>query len=214
MILLVLGQSNACNCGQGLHSSKSGRVIDAKRGTIHPMADPLSGDASEQGEGGSIWSRLADFIPDLTVIPAATAGSYVKDWERLIDLVMMRLTVKPTHVVWQQGEAEANHTNMSSCEYAQRVGVIFEKMRVEFYTPVFVAQCTVCENGDHAFSNHAAIRAGQRLLVNPAKQIYAGPDLDRVTERFDGCHFSAAGLDRGARLWYDCLMTVAAVAAE
>jgi len=32
------------------------------------------------------------------------------------------------------------------------------------------------------------VRAAQRVVIDPTSGILAGPDTDRITDRFDGCH--------------------------
>jgi hypothetical protein len=65
--------------------------------------------------------------------------------------------------------------------------------------PAFVAVTTRCS----AFVPNPDIRTAQQDLVNPELGIFAGPDTDVLDEtfRYDGCHFSDAGLDMHANLW-------------
>jgi hypothetical protein len=73
--------------------------------------------------------------------------------------------------------------------------------------PVYVARASFCANGEHPYRNHEAVRAAQRGLVSLSRGIRPGPDTDTLgtLDRYDGCHFSAAGLDRHAELWLTVL---------
>ena len=116
-----------------------------------------------------------------------------------------------TATVWQQGEAEANHTRMSSEAYQLHLlDVIADLRSRNVFAPIFIAQCSLCETGERPFRNHDSIRSGQRATVNPKFGVFAGPDTDLVTTEFrsDGCHFSAAGLDQCADAWLEVFASV------
>ena len=66
--------------------------------------------------------------------------------------------------------------------------------------PIYVAQCSRIPWG-----TSEAIRLAQRELPNERERIFAGPDIDNVTARDEGGHFSSAGLQQAAELWYQVL---------
>lgn len=55
------------------------------------------------------------------------------------------------------------------------------------------------------------VRAAQRVVSDPTRGILAGPDTDRITDRFDGCHMGRQGLTDHARAWREVLMRDAIV---
>ena len=227
-VILVLGQSNAGNHGEGLHRpAREVFVLNFLTMRCHRANDPLPG---ASGAGGSVWSRLGDRLIERGVfkrvlfVPLAFGGTFIADWipggkmhARAV-LALSRLQtmhgagILPiTATVWQQGEAEANHTRMSSEAYQLHLlDVIADLRSRNVFAPIFIAQCSLCETGERPFRNHDSIRSGQRATVNPKFGVFAGPDTDLVTTEFrsDGCHFSAAGLDQCADAWLEVFASV------
>ncbi len=227
-VILVLGQSNAGNHGEGLHRpAREVFVLNFLTMRCHRANDPLPG---ASGSGGSVWSRLGDRLIERGVfkrvlfIPLAFGGTFITDWipggkmHARVALALSRLQtmhgagILPiTAAVWQQGEAEANHTRMSSEAYRLHLLDIISDLRSRnVFAPIFIAQCSLCDTGERPFLNHDSIRSGQRATVNPQFGVFAGPDTDLVTSEFrsDGCHFSAAGLDRCADAWLQIFASV------
>jgi hypothetical protein len=224
-IFLVLGQSNAGNHGAECYAPKhevfSLNFLDMK---CCPAIDPLGG---ASGAAGSVWSRLGDrligegLFERVLFVPLAFGGSFVKDWapggafNRRLALALSRLRaclgermLDFTGVLWQQGEADANHTTMPTSVYRQRIHEIVASLRAyDVYSPFFVAVSTLCEAGPHPCNNHDEIRRAQLSLPDPVAGILAGPDTDRITGsgRSDGCHLSAEGLATCADIWFDVL---------
>lgn len=69
--------------------------------------------------------------------------------------------------------------------------------------PIYVSVATRC----HQRGPNEVVRQAQRELVESARNIHAGPDTDTLGRRYryDGCHFSTAGLERFAELWLRAL---------
>lgn len=219
-VFLVAGQSNAANHGDIPYRPKSEvYTLNFMNMRCYLAEDPLSG---ASGMGGSIWSRLGDQLVEAGVyskvlfVPLAFGGTFARDWiqggsmVRRLDLCLSRLykavggIVPLSAVFWQQGEAEANHTDMSSEAYVEHIQCLIASFRERFVVaPVFVATATLCARDSPVFDNARQIRKGQHDLVMPELGILAGPDLDQVGagERYDGCHFSDVGLNHCAHLW-------------
>lgn len=221
-IFLVCGQSNAANHGEGLFQPREEvRTLNFMTLRSYVANDPLPG---ASGSGGSIWSRLGDllleggFFERVLFVPIAFGGTYVADWttegrtRRRLTLALSRLRKRLgtafldfDAVFWQQGEAEANLTDISAATYAANLGRAVMLLRsCGVFCPVFVAQSTVCNDPiPHPFRNHAAIRAGQLGIVDISTGILRGPDTDLIgpSGRRDGCHFAEAGLREAAYLW-------------
>ena len=224
-VFLVLGQSNAANHGERTYAPKHAVYnFDFLRFCCVRANDPLGG---ASGNGGSVWSRLGDLLVDRGVfrsvvfVPVAVGGSFVTD---LIPggskhgrtmLALSRLSkalgdlpLPFSAVLWQQGEAEANHTTMSAAAYQAHLRDIAADLRgCGVFAPMFVAVATYCEAGPHPFNNAAQIRDAQLTVTDRSVGFFPGPDVDAVTAdgRYDGCHLSEAGLQRCAELWFEVL---------
>jgi len=210
MVALVFGQSNAANFGETRHAA--GRnVYVLHRGRLYAARDPLRG---ANGEGGSVWSRLGDkliaegLFDTVIFVPAAVGGTEIARWTpdgdlfpliaRAIDDVQRR-KLKFTHLLWHQGESDAvlfTHPR----EYQKRFLEMLAGIRARGVdAPVYVAVATRCGQ----YPVNPDIQWAQRDLVNPAAGILPGPDTDLLDEtfRYDGCHFSSAGLEAHALMW-------------
>jgi hypothetical protein len=224
-VFLVMGQSNAANHGDGSHAAKE-RVysFDFLRLQAYRAVDPLPG---ASGSGGSVWTRLGDRLiaegvyRQVLFVPIAFGGTFVTDWipggamHARTQLALSRLRsalssrfLNFSAVLWQQGEAEANHTQMPASEYQRLFHEIAADLRENgVFAPVFVARSTLCDGGDHPHNNHEAIRSAQVGLASTIGGILMGPDTDTIgtEDRFDGCHLSQNGLQRCADLWFETI---------
>jgi hypothetical protein len=222
-VFLILGQSNAANHGEGryrpTHEVYTLNFLDMK---CYRGNDPLPG---ASGTGGSVWSRLGDLLVSaglydrVLFVPLAFGGTFVRDWtpggsaNKRLALALSRLQkwlgqefLSFTAVVWQQGEAEANHTSLSERDYRQSVLQVIADLRSRgVFSPVFSTISTLCEAGAHEHQNHETIRRAQRLVSDAKAGIILGPDTDTigVADRTDGCHFSASGLAACTQLWFE-----------
>lgn len=224
-VFLVCGQSNAANHGERIYAPKHAVYsFDFLRFRCVRADDPLGG---ASGNGGSIWSRLGDLMVERGIfrsvlfVPIAFGGSFVTDWipdgskHARTTLALSRLTKALGHlplpfsaVLWQQGEAEANHTAMPAATYQAHLRDVVADLRSRgVFAPVFVAAATYCEAGPHPFDNAAQIRDAQLTVADPSAGFFPGPDVDAITAdgRYDRCHLSEAGLQRCAELWFEVL---------
>jgi hypothetical protein len=213
-VLLTGGQSNAANYGQ-LPIAPRDAVFNFSwfDGRCYRARDPLLG---PDGNGGSVWTRLGDLLvsrkqyDQVLIVPIAVGGSALRRWppggdlhSRVVD-AKLRLDaagIRITHVLWHQGERDAE-LDTPADEYSARFGAFVSGLReLGIDAPVYAAIASAC-NGP----GRESIRAAQRALPERFPGVHAGPDtdtLDRFEYRYDGCHFSDAGLDAHARLWLD-----------
>ena len=184
-------------------------------GKCYHAEDPLLG---PNGTGGTVWTRLADMVLEgnhynrVLIVPFGIGGSEIARWVPGGDLhvrvresaeILEQAGIRPTHVVWHQGEAD--HSLGTSTEtYRRRFGELVDSLRAYgIAAPIYPAIASLCRNrgGDD-------IRNAQRSLPEHFEGVLPGPDtdsLDRFMYRHDNCHFSEAGLEAHAALWLEAL---------
>lgn len=218
MVILALGQSNAANHGE-LSNAPQTPVTLIADGKCIMAADPLPGST---GNGGSIWSRLPHNLlapglqrPLVLSVMGVDATS-IADWTSDKSLMQKRLTahiksmnafsLSPHVVLWQQGEADAR-LGISGEAYGASLGKLANILTdAGSDAPILLALSTVCRSlpsGD--------IRTAITSMAAQNSRFKVGPDTDTLNDarsRFDGCHFSAMGLDHAARLWANELQFV------
>lgn len=212
-IILTLGQSNITNTIDGRFDPGPNVInFSLYDGKCYFAHDPLLGATNF---GGNVATRLASKLVNsgayqaVIVAPIAVDGTSVKDWavggflNRRIVVAIKRLHdagLEPTQVLWHQGEADER---TPPDKYRAAFFSIFSTIRRNgVFAPIYVAQTSICGGGPHE-----SIRQIQRGLVDPSKNILAGPDTDQLGQefRYDTCHFNAAGGERHAELWRQVL---------
>ncbi len=210
MVALVFGQSNAGNWGESAKTAGRG-VFYFFRGQFGRAKDPLPG---ANGNWGSVWTRLGDKIiaakqyDRVVFVPASIGATEIALWAPggLLHKDLLRNVREArdagytfTHLLWHQGESDAVLGTHKE-DYKQRFLAMLAAIRaLGVDAPAFVALATRCGE----YPPNAEIRAAQTELVNPGLGIFQGPDTDQLDAawRYDGCHFSNAGLDAHAEMW-------------
>lgn len=217
MVALVFGQSNAGNSGETAAGEFRG-VYEFYRGRIYDARDPL---LEASGGGGSIWMRLGARLIEtgqydtVVLVPLAVGVTGIERWAPGGNLHRWLLAVIAnaraagltfTHLLWQQGEADAMSATSPEIYTAQFDAMLNSIRAVGVDAPIFVAQSTIC--GKHTGSQ--ALRDAQASLASPTKGIYVGPNTDTLGRsfRYDGCHFGTDGLNRAAELWQKALAAI------
>jgi hypothetical protein len=217
-VILGIGQSNIANEGDGsaLYVAK-GEVYNFNpfTGKCYAARDPLLGASLARS---NVLTRLGDLLvarsdfKRVLLVPIGHGGTSVRNWSPggtmfpRLEWALERLrerNIKVTHVVWQQGEAEAAEPDARAEDWIRDFTAMVRAVRgAGVDAPIFVAQCTICCN-----EPNEKIRAAQANVVDAAAGVFAGPDLDEIgrSDRWDGCHFGLAGLQRAAELWRDAL---------
>ncbi|MEX2618386.1 MAG: sialate O-acetylesterase [Alphaproteobacteria bacterium] len=214
-VILVFGQSNSTNEGEGRYKANSNvlnfNYID---GNCYLAHDPLLGTS---GIGGSFLSRLGDSLvargkfKRVILVPLSVGASYIRDWapkgnlhERLYVVAenLRQKALSVSHVLFHLGEADAG-AGTAPEEYRRQFHAIVTNLRqLKFRAPIYVAIATRCGG-----PSNEDIRAIQMSVSDPFLGIYPGPDTDKIgmDMRFDGCHMNAAGLDRHAEMWFEAI---------
>jgi hypothetical protein len=214
-VILSFGQSNIANecdpdgCyipGPGVYNFN---LFDSQ---CYEARDPLLG---ATGDRSNFTTRLGDLLvrrdvyDRVLLVPIAYGGSYMAEWAadgrmfpRLTQTLirLQRAGISVTHALWQQGEAEGALPNADGPAWVGHFQEMLAALRqYAVSAPVLVAQCTVC-----CSAPNERIRTAQRAVIAPSAGVFAGADVDIIgpDERWDGCHFSTAGLEKAAELWF------------
>ena len=218
-VIVVLGQSNAANRGQGRYTSRGPvynfNIFDAK---CYRARDPMLG---ATGNEGSPWARLGDklvsqgIFQNILFVPIAVGGTSVTDWapggpihQRLI-YTLQRLSaasLMPTHILWHQGESDAAG-NTTVADYKMKFMEIVKTIRnTKINAPIYLAVATHCGTTPELF--HRGVRQAQKELVDLPNGIFPGPDTDTIgtEDRVDDCHMSSSGLQKHSELWFNAII--------
>jgi hypothetical protein len=177
--------------------------------------DPLLG---ATGIGGSVWMPVAQEILEskwakrVLLVPLAVSNSSITQWgpgamlsQRLLGTLegLGHHGLTPHALLWHHGETDARG-NRSDEFYGKRFMEMVDHLRRNgTVAPIFVARATICNSVPHS-----PVRRAQLGVTNSRHGILPGPDtdtLDRIWDRRDGCHFSAEGNRKHARLWVKAL---------
>lgn len=211
-VILALGQSNAANQGELVRTSSAPILLLADN-KCALANDPLPGST---GRGASIWSRLPNYLlvaglsQPLVLSVMGIDGTSISDWtddqsplrQRLTDRInsMKAQELMPTLILWQQGEADARSgTSNQAYEVGlDKLAVIVAQAGSD--APIVLAYSTFfCR-----FEVNDEIRKAISSKFAQNGRFKVGPDTDMLKDasfRFNGCHFSASGLNYAAQLW-------------
>lgn len=220
-VIFTFGQSNAANHGQTLYSPHN-QVMNYYAGELYEAKDPLIG---ATGNRGCVWTRLADKMIDsglaekVTIISIAIGATDIASWSEggiLYDKFIQAIekmkddNINPDYILWHQGESD-NIANTSADDYMSR----FESIRNAFRSrgidaPIFIAVASYHPDcvSDTCNGNDENIRKAQKDLARKYKDIFLGPDTDKLDKcmyRHDGVHLSSIGLDKHADGWLRAL---------
>jgi hypothetical protein len=220
-VFVTLGQSQTANAGEVTFAARDGVLnLNPFDGKLYQARDPLLGCNDEQG---NFASRLGDLLvaeglwDKVVLLPIGVGGSAVAEWapggvhhHRIAAAIgcLREARLRPTAVLWAQGEADAI-PGADGRRYREKLRQVIDTFRTGgMDAPFHVAVSTFC---NVTSDGNAVIRAAQRAVVAPAEGIFAGPDTDRlgIAYRYDNCHFTDEGLWAVARLWADILRSTA-----
>ena len=211
MVAVVFGQSIAANSGGQRYTGKP-NVVNFFGGRCFEASDPLLGN---EGIQGTVWTPMANQLGEhydaVVLIPMALGGSRISEWVGRLDGMLTRNLLAArqsgygvTHFLWMQGPSDANETRPEA--YSAALERLIAKTKEGFpQSKFYVALATYCEPG----AEDERIRQAQRKAVDPARNIFEGPNTDLLVaaeDRRDGCHFSGTGQEKIARAWRDILL--------
>lgn len=220
MVAFAFGQSNSANFGETAYRPRRG-AYNYYRGSLYRAEDPLLGAA---GLMGSVWTRLADMMVEAGIyervvfINTGIGATSAECWsekdcslylrETLADLKMHN--IKLTHILWHQGEQD-NFTKTGRVTYKKHMTKILSIFREYGQdAPMYVCIASynpMASKKDGYISK--SIRQGQMEFINENRGVLLGPDTDSLVSkeyRYDGVHFSTAGLESFAKLWFNAIV--------
>lgn len=217
LVLLIAGQSNTGNhAGQRYESNYGSQIVNFWNGKCYKAESPLLGTTGFWGES---WTLLANKLikerlaEQVVLVPAGIGGTSISRWQGGGDLNKMLIdVVKTTHpkykltqVLWHQGENDFIEKT-SEKQYIQSVNSLVETLRQQKITaPILVSIATKC---GPSWSENNPVASAQKMLPDPAKGLYVGPNTDTLLntlDRFDDCHFSGSGQEKFADAWVNAI---------
>ena len=175
--------------------------------------------------------RLADHLiqdgvyRQVMIVPIGIGGTELARWvpggdlHARVEKTVAQLTragIRPTHVLWHQGESDV-HADTPTEQYVAQFGALAASLAEQgIDAPVFPAVATHCYFEDAQRIEYAdsaeRIRLAQSSLAERIPNVRPGPDTDTISGvdfRHDGCHFTHKGIDAHARLWARALRDAA-----
>lgn len=220
LVIIVLGQSNACAVSPTAYTPTNSLVhnLNIYDGGVYRFKDNPLGCSqtpvgSNQTPAGSWLGRLGDKLINASVaarvimVPAAMAGSYVRDHDPTLSttnnyirlkVALLRCADKgytPDAIIWMQGEGD-NVAGTSQSAYQTALGHIIAQSRSDGYSgPWFINKTTW-----NAGAASTTIQAAQDATINHGAGIWAGANTDAYNNTFrqDLCHFTDTGMDNVA----------------
>lgn len=215
-VIVTIGQSQAANYGSGPKRTAGKATVNFNvfDGRCYEAMDPLLG---ATGTGANFATALGDLLvtsgqfKTVVLVPIAVGSSPLRAWipngqfnHRIYRTAerLAKVSLKPTLVLWQQGEANTLDDDPGGKFYANGLeSVVWSFREAGINAPFLVARSTTCGSINKSAPD---IRNGQLSVLNTAENIYAGPDSDALDYSLrspDRCHFNEAGIAKLASLW-------------
>ena len=126
------------------------------------------------------------------------------------------LGIRPTHVLWHQGESDA-FADTPAEDYVEQFRALAAALpALGVDAPILPAVATRCElQGPQPAAER--IRRAQQSLPERIPSVRPGPDTDTIAGplyRPDGCHFTHKGIDAHAGLWVQAIREAGSAARD
>jgi len=209
LVFVVFGQSNAANHGSGRLRAPID-VFDFYDGRCFSGDDPQFG---ATGTGGSPWPAFADALREkdetrpILMVNIAVGNSRADEWEpgtehsQRLQSEVRTLSEKGytvTAFLYFQGEADRETSTasyqLSLSNIATMVGDIVPG------AAFILSDSSICGLGTRPVEELSRARAA---TAASHEHVYIGPNTDALGQefRFDGCHFTEAGLKALGSAW-------------
>lgn len=211
-VLVMLGQSNIANSGQGGTYSPSNPTkilnLNIWDGGLYRAADPLLGC---DGPYSAMGTQLADtlvtdnYADYVVLVPAAIGSTRISQWasggicNHRIGVAFRRtaaIGLTTTHVLWQQGESDKSY-GTSQASYASKLSSIISEIQGFTAAPIFVAQASWI-----AGAASSSIASAQAASWN-GTTVIQGANTDSLDNSYRTAQvdFTYAGMTAVAALW-------------
>lgn len=213
-IYLTYGQSNAGNYGASGYQVQH-KVYQFLNNITYRYKDPSLGTT---GNFGSVWGRLGDKLIEQGIneevifgncawggktIEKLSSSHYFNFLKTTYDGLMLKYG-RVDAILYHQGEADNSPERIKA--YYQNFEIFLNNLKKNNITvPVYICRASYCAQ-KKANKNLTEI---QNSIIKNFDNVKPGPDTDTLTDDLyrleDGCHFSAAGLNKFADMWITCL---------
>lgn len=100
-------------------------------------------------------------------------------------------------ILWSQGESDT-FINKTAQEYANDLKSVINSTRKTSAKNITWVVSRTSRLGNRT---SADVIQGQNITIATAQNVFPGPNLDQITERYDGTHFNTVGLNKAADEW-------------
>jgi len=214
-VFLVVGGESVANLGHSPQVAKDTRASGYCLMCLwRPLRDPLRGAV---GNRGSSWPAMGDALVSALDLPVMILVSGytgpINKWKPGTSYFSGGLKGTFYHgcrfrrggfraILWEVGEMDAA-LGTSADDYAVVLGDIITQLRKDFRWDMPWVIGGVAYHPEASEANRNAVREGQRKACD-GKTILEGPTSDDLTGpdwRYDGIHFTEAGLQKHGKRW-------------
>lgn len=100
-------------------------------------------------------------------------------------------------ILWSQGESDT-FINKTALDYSNDLKLIIEGTRTSSAKDI---TWVVSRNSKIGNRTSPEVIQGQNATIATTRNVYPGPNLDQIVERYDGTHFNTIGLNKAADEW-------------
>lgn len=214
--LLVIGQSNVANHGNGTRKSGWGKCFHD--GSKLPLKNPVPGGSGNQS---SVWPYVGDLfceieeVKSFSVTLCAKGGTSINDWASSSKTTnsnffndLPKIIAKHeniTHVFFHQGERDT-FLKTNKKKYLSDFKNL--KNQIDKFLPKIPWIVSTCSYRYGIISNE--VRDAQKEIQSTFDNCFEGPDTDLIdgNKRRDNCHFNEDGLKTFANQIVNCLIKI------
>lgn len=100
-------------------------------------------------------------------------------------------------ILWSQGESDT-FINKTAQEYANDLKLVINETRKSSAKNITWVVSRTSRVGNRA---SADVVQGQNITISTTQNVFPGPNLDQIIDRYDGTHFNTIGLRKAADEW-------------
>lgn len=100
-------------------------------------------------------------------------------------------------ILWSQGESDT-FINKSAQEYANDLKLVISETRKSSAKNIAWVVSRTSKVGNRTSPD---VIQGQNITISTTQNVFPGPNLDQIEDRYDGTHFNTVGLNKAADEW-------------